>query len=557
LATPHLVRRRIAKRQTYKPKKKAIYKCTTFIAIALVLLLIFLYSGAARAQEPRTHAGLKYHIQHKLTAPSQFAITALSKFKQGILYSNQSNFYFDDSVIQIPGSYSPDASTSNLGIKEIIPADKSFYLATEIGAYHKYKRIFHKEAVTHIALSSKSIFISGQSGIYHSPSKEHKWQIMPGSPQGVKHFSLKHNQVEYAAADLGFFYYQPRRKQWLRRSVGLAKDFLDFYGFGRFVVLDDKRIILPTSSGVFVSSDKGETWTKHNQGLKPEPDGFFGLREIIQHQDKLFLASSTGLYLADPNNLEWQSIKIEGATTNINLNQDIYDIQSTGETLIIGTSQGQIFVLQDKAFDSTLKATIKQDQQLSQLDKVFAQEPSVQEVQKHALNFAGLPTGTQFKKYRRGAKIRNLLPKFEAFVDKDTEDILEVETGADDSYSSSSNSLSSSADINNLDRSDSGLSTGLRFNWTLGNLLYDPEINDINTSARITTNVRENLLTEVTQIYFARKTLLYQLLKAQHDPLDDFVNFENKIKLEEYTAQLDARTGAWFSKQIPKDYFKT
>jgi hypothetical protein len=128
---------------------------------------------------------------------------------------------------------------------------------------------------------------------------------------------------------------------------------------------------------------------------------------------------------------------------------------------------------------------------------------------------------------------------------------LSIETNANDTFNSSTSSISSDYEKNNINKDDNNINTGLKFTWNLANLIYDPEINDINTSARITANIRENILTELTQIYYARKELLYKLLdQSFHDELQEI--FTEKLKLAEYTAQLDARTGAWFSAELEK-----
>jgi hypothetical protein len=163
-----------------------------------------------------------------------------------------------------------------------------------------------------------------------------------------------------------------------------------------------------------------------------------------------------------------------------------------------------------------------------------------------ALEFAGIPTGKDFGRYKRQARWRNIIPNFEAFAERDNQDFLAIEKETDDSFSSSNSSLNSGLGITNIDRNNNQINAGIRFKWDLSNLVYDPEITDINTSARITANIRENILTELTQIYYKRKELVYSLLSSAS------YKFSDKIKLQQYTAQLDARTGAWFSRELEK-----
>ena len=89
---------------------------------------------------------------------------------------------------------------------------------------------------------------------------------------------------------------------------------------------------------------------------------------------------------------------------------------------------------------------------------------------------------------------------------------------------------------------DNEFNTGFRFTWHLDRLIYDPEIIDIVNSARVSANIRENLLTELTQIYFQRKNLLSELMS---NPFSRTMT--QKFKLQELTADIDARTGGWYS----------
>ncbi len=209
----------------------------------------------------------------------------------------------------------------------------------------------------------------------------------------------------------------------------------------------------------------------------------------------------------------------------------------------------------------------------------------------------------------------HLLPNFETFGSSNAEDIFSIESSDGDNFNSSTGSLTSSAGKDLRDQNNNEFSSGIKASWQLGNLIYDPEINDINNSARIVSNIRENLLTELTQIYFARRELQYKILssifgnespiresssnkgfeantgatlsespettketsnisadgkllakkaKAITLKIEKFATklkepennetLKDKLKLAEYTAQIDARTGSWFTNELNKRY---
>jgi hypothetical protein len=64
------------------------------------------------------------------------------------------------------------------------------------------------------------------------------------------------------------------------------------------------------------------------------------------------------------------------------------------------------------------------------------------------------------------------------------------------------------------------------------------------------TKTRDSLLKAVTKTYFARRKLQIDLML--NPPSDITEKLEMDLRLQEMTAQLDAQTGGWFSKNIKK-----
>jgi hypothetical protein len=563
------------------PQLKDRYKNTIFPYILGVTLFFFLFlifcALPSRSQEELIRNPLKTPI---------FSLKFLNQAKQ-VLYTSSGKLFSNlDSV-----NFLHSTNEDDFLIYEINSLDSDFYLSTNLGLFKNFERIFSRETIYHFSASKKDFFCSGPSGIYRAPRENTSlfsdWYLIPESPPQSKFFTLNKSQSnpEFASSDYGFYYYNSRAKKWINRSHGLNQDFEDSYGLGRFLVLEEKNtsplVLLPSSNGIYISYDKGETWSLINQGLKSNPDGFFILREIREFDDQIVLIGSTGFYYAskskfsDPENLAfsftWQKLDIENSEKNTDYNEDFYSIDiikasspKEDSKILIGNSQGQVFkiskedlrnldplkelvLIENPPETNVHELSIKK----SRVNEILELEPSLEELHKVALKFAGIPTGQKFDSYKMQARLRNLMPDFEAFVEKDIQDFLSIETSGEDSFTSSSSSLSTSFDEVNILRDDDQTNTGIRFKWNLTNLIYDPEITDINNSARITANIRENILTEINQIYFARKELLCKLLSEQK-LLDQK---KEKLKLEEYTAQLDARTGYWFSKQIKKEYF--
>lgn len=90
----------------------------------------------------------------------------------------------------------------------------------------------------------------------------------------------------------------------------------------------------------------------------------------------------------------------------------------------------------------------------------------------------------------------------------------------------------------------------LSFSWDLGDSAYHPEEIDVSKEAREVIELRDDVLDEITQLYFERRRLLLELagLPAERAPEAPAL----RLRAEELAAGLDAWTGGWFSRQLPR-----
>jgi len=88
---------------------------------------------------------------------------------------------------------------------------------------------------------------------------------------------------------------------------------------------------------------------------------------------------------------------------------------------------------------------------------------------------------------------------------------------------------------------------GLTFSWDLGDLAYNPEEIDVSREAREVIELRDDVLDEITQLYFERRRVLAQL-QALPDP-GDAERLRLRLRADELAAGIDAWTGGWFGRQ--------
>ena len=88
----------------------------------------------------------------------------------------------------------------------------------------------------------------------------------------------------------------------------------------------------------------------------------------------------------------------------------------------------------------------------------------------------------------------------------------------------------------------------VRAEWELSGLVYSSDVLNVYKTMSSTAKDRDRILKDVTKIYYARRK---QQVAMDMDTSSDVVTrLDQELKLQELTAQLDAYTGGWFSKQL-------
>ena len=102
-----------------------------------------------------------------------------------------------------------------------------------------------------------------------------------------------------------------------------------------------------------------------------------------------------------------------------------------------------------------------------------------------------------------------------------------------------------------LDREDGrnrdfGASTALV--WDLGDLAYHPESLDVSKEAREIIELRDDVLDEVTQLYFERRRALQEFDSDASLPAAEAARL--RLRADELGSGLDAWTGGWWSRAL-------
>jgi hypothetical protein len=176
---------------------------------------------------------------------------------------------------------------------------------------------------------------------------------------------------------------------------------------------------------------------------------------------------------------------------------------------------------------------------LAHEDWLFRQrgEPPVQSVHAAALRYLGLGP-ERLRSLQRGVDHRAWLPLLE----------LRGSAGRGRSTRLDRDQVLSSGLLNELfDRQlDRGSDYGgsLILAWDLGDLAFHPDAIDVAREAREVIELRDEVLDEVTQLYYERRRAL---LALRQGGADDGELARLRLRADELAAGLDAWTGGWFS----------
>jgi len=170
----------------------------------------------------------------------------------------------------------------------------------------------------------------------------------------------------------------------------------------------------------------------------------------------------------------------------------------------------------------------------------FEREPTVAEAQKAALKFFKVHPEA-LTSYRRGAAWKALMP--------DVELIFNNEFGNNDRKLNDALYPSFTQQYGYKESevvTRGSISLGVRAHWALDRLIFNAETLDVSSLV----GVQEGLLREITSLYFTRRRLLTSMtLNPPQDPNEEITE---QLRLDEVTANLDALTGGFFTREIKK-----
>ncbi len=429
---------------------------------------------------------------------------------------------------------------------------KIVYLATSNGLFRStdgggaWDRIFKGigegergiNSVSVNPLNTSIIYAGTDKGIFESEDKGENWRNISSGivNAGVKFIAINPAKpsILYIAATAGAFKTEDRGKHWERifvtskaaeetaEEAGESESYDSEYGAaeGEYSIsevnciaispLNAETIYLGTQNGVFVSKDAGKEWRKlSSAGLENEQIKFIAIS--CSESPFIYAAAGKGVFKFDETAQIWQ--KIYKGITAESINMIAFDARGNN---LWAAGSGGIF----KVVSQNKNAIDSKENPLS----AFSAEPTIKDVQHAAIKYAEVEP-EKIKGWRRGAMFRSLFPELNVGYDK----TVDYDSGSDKYY------------IGPYD-------WGVDVTWDLADLIWNPYQKDIDVRSRLMVQLRDDVLDEVTHLYYERRRLRTEMLLSP--PADERAKIDKELRLEELTAGIDALTGGYFSQAL-------
>lgn len=186
-------------------------------------------------------------------------------------------------------------------------------------------------------------------------------------------------------------------------------------------------------------------------------------------------------------------------------------------------------------------------QSADEILRSFDGEPSILEVQRAASAHAQIDEGV-IEGWTTRANTAALLPDVRVQYRTRAEDDLQNDDRQDYEVDPTLGEVLVDRERDERIEDDDEVTFLLQGDWNLNEIVWNPDIIRISDETRDLVELRSDILTTVTSLYFERRRAQVQLLMSP--PSDAVERVRRELEIQELTAGIDALTGGWFSQQL-------
>ncbi len=348
-----------------------------------------------------------------------------------------------------------------------------------------------------VALSGKNIFLVSGKQVYFSQDEGARWLKLPLSMDS--HLS-EEDDIVYSEEEE------------------------DFFGSGKEVISSDSAgCAVLSKRGVFIISGEGELLRKIDTSGLPSRE----VRCLQYDSGKLFASTDKKVFIYNDQKKVWENLFEKPFASDISFLEVAADSKGV-RWLYFGGGRSLY--------------RVRVDSYIKEVKRSFSAEKgvSVRCVQEMAIEYAEV-SPEKIKRWRTGARWKALLPRLSVNFSESRDENIEI-------YKSSSTSYVIEGPP------EFGNDWGVDLTWDLSDLVWNDAQTSIDVRSKLMVQLREDILEEVTRLYFERKRLLFEIenMEAGNIEEEKYASrlLEKRLKVEEITAYIDALTGGEFSRAL-------
>ena len=293
------------------------------------------------------------------------------------------------------------------------------------------------------------------------------------------------------------------------------------------------RAWIGTNQGVYESADSGNTCqTLSSSGMRIQ-----SVRHLIYDEpsQRLFAGTQKGIYAFDAGKRQWNEL-YRGLIKNDAL---ALWLRANPKTLLALTSNGVWqYPIDFTEIHKPHPISILSPEKTDAINLWINREPGCREVQKMAVDYSNLKNG-KINRWHAQSRLASLLPDLSFGKDFSRSNNNDVDRG---STSDRDTFISGPDDINQ----------GWDFNisWDLGDLIFNSSQTSIDGREKLMVELRNEVLSEVTRLYYERRRLQKDFLATPPETSDEHT--EIMLRIDELTALIDGMTGGKFGYRLER-----
>lgn len=420
-----------------------------------------------------------------------------------------------------------------------VGTDKGLFFTDSAGKNWKIKNIGWgaKNIINDIFICSGLIYMSTQGGLYVSEDGGGIWSRSHGVASRMAILSavvLPGDTPEiYIATIEGLLRSLDRGRNWESVKAGrlngeAIEDYVDDGAVESFAInciaVSNRyagRLYIGTDDGIyFKERDSGVFNRFMDEGLTEKKVRY--IVESITKPYTLYAVTKNHIYYFTESWNQFDLPRYLGRPNSIAL--DAKD----GNPAFLATDRGLFRFERPENIDDIGQLEI------ATIYNYFKDEPAIRDVQNIAIEYAEVHP-RKIAGWRTRANISAIMPHLSFGIDRNSSDGLHWDAGQNpDTWVVGPENESSGWDIT--------------FTWDLSELIWNGAQTLIDVRSKLMVQLRDDILDEVTSYYYERRRLQIELLDVPSG--ETHSRIKKELRVQELTANLDALTGGYFSRQL-------